>query len=53
VAPLRILDPDAAEERARNRQMWADLWQAIAYEANADRLDDARDDEEVPAETAA
>ena len=51
--PLRILDPDAAEERARNRQAWGELWQAIAREADANRLDDLRDDEEAPAESAA
>ena len=51
--PLRLLDAEAAEERARHRQAWADLWQAISRETDADRLDEPRDDEEVPAEPAA
>jgi hypothetical protein len=32
---LRILDRGEAEERARDRQGWADLWRAIAREADA------------------
>ena len=52
--PLRILEPDVAEERARNRRAWAELWRAIAGEADADRLDDSRDDEQAtPAEPVA
>jgi hypothetical protein len=50
---LHILDPDAAQEHARNRQTWSDLWRAIASEVDADRTDEPRDDEEAPAETAA
>ena len=54
VAPaLRILEPEEAEERARSRQAWGDLWCAIAREANADQLDEPRDDEEAPAESIA
>jgi hypothetical protein len=53
-APLfRILDPEVAEEQARNRQAWADLWRAIAREAGTDRSDQPRDDDEEPAESAA
>jgi len=44
---LRILDPEAAEERARNRRAWVDLWKAIARETDADRLDEPRDNEEA------
>jgi hypothetical protein len=44
----RILDPEAAEEVARNRQAWAEIWQAIAREADtADET--APDDEETAA----
>jgi hypothetical protein len=32
---LRILDPEAAEQVARNRQAWAQLWKAIAREPDA------------------
>ena len=53
VAPLRILASEEADERVRNREAWADLWQAIAREADADHLDESRDDEEAPAESAA
>ena len=35
VPTLRILDPEAAEEVAQNRQAWAELWQAIARETDA------------------
>jgi hypothetical protein len=44
--PLRILNPQEAQERARNRLAWGELWQAIAREANADHLDEPRDDDE-------
>jgi hypothetical protein len=43
--PLRILNPQEAEELAQNRGAWADLWRAIAREADADRLDESRDDD--------
>ena len=33
--PLRILDPQEAEELARNRSTWAELWQAVAREMNS------------------
>ena len=33
--PIRILDREAAEEAARNRRAWAELWQAIARETGA------------------
>ena len=48
--PMRILDSDAAEERARNRQAWGELWQAIAREADADCLNEPRD-EATPADS--
>jgi hypothetical protein len=54
VAPaLRILDPEEAEECARNRQAWGDLWCAIARELDADPLDDPRNDEKATAEDSA
>ncbi len=51
--PLRILDPQEAEELARSRGAWAELWRAIAREANADHLDETREDKEASAESAA
>jgi hypothetical protein len=51
--PLRILDPDVAEERARNRQAWGELWRAIAREADADCTDEPRGDEKATAEDSA
>ena len=53
LVPLRILAPEEADERVRNREAWADVWQAVAREADADRKDEPRADEEAPAETAA
>ncbi len=50
--PLRILDPQEAEELARSRGAWAELWRAIAREANADHLDETREDKEASAESA-
>jgi hypothetical protein len=44
--PLRILDPQEAEERVRARQSWIDLWRAIASEVDADLVDELRDDDE-------
>ena len=47
VAKLRILAPEEADERARNREAWADLWRAIVREANAEPDDgdpDSNDD---------
>ena len=34
-AAPRILDAETAEERARNRQAWAELWQAVGRETEA------------------
>jgi hypothetical protein len=33
--PLRILDAETAEEVARNREAWADLWRNLARETDA------------------
>ena len=52
-ALLRILAPEEAEERARNREAWADLWQAIAREADADAPREPRDDETTAEDSAA
>ena len=46
--PLRILDREAAEEAARNRRAWAELWQAIARESDA-ADETPPDDEETAA----
>jgi hypothetical protein len=51
--PLRILDPEEADERAHNRQTWSDFWQAIARESGTDQSDEPCNDEEVPADSAA
>jgi hypothetical protein len=51
-APLRILDPQEAEERERTRQSWVDLWRAIACEVDADPLDETRDDGDETADSA-
>jgi hypothetical protein len=45
---LRILDPHEAEELARNRSAWAELWQAIARETDAADCPET-DDEETAA----
>jgi hypothetical protein len=51
---LRVItDAEAVESLACDREAWADLWQAIARETSAGHLDESRNDEEVPAETAA
>jgi hypothetical protein len=46
--PLRILDPQEAEDLARNRGAWAELWQAIACETVA-ADETPPDDEETAA----
>lgn len=42
---LRILDPEAVEAVARNRQAWAQLWGAIAREVDAADEPPPADDE--------
>jgi hypothetical protein len=49
VPTLRILDPEAAEEVAHNRQAWAELWQTMARETDAAN-EAPPDDEETAAE---
>jgi hypothetical protein len=46
--PFRILDPQEAEELARNRGAWAELWQAITRECDA-ADETPPDDEETAA----
>jgi hypothetical protein len=48
--PLRILDPEEAEAGARDREAWADLWQAIARETDA--ADETPPDDGIPVEQA-
>jgi hypothetical protein len=47
---FRILDPEEVEARARDRQAWADLWQAIACETDA--ADETPPDDGIPVEQA-
>ncbi len=50
---LRVItDPEAVALLASHRQAWAELWQAIAREDNADHLDETREDKEASAESA-